>query len=277
MLRHAEDRDKPALLDYLQREPEFNLFIIGDILNFGLHSDVVDVFFQERQGAREAVLLRYRNCLVLYTYDLRINLSPAVERMNAYLEDGGKWLVSGKKDIIDRVEPHLAGSLSRKHDQFFCVCRELRSQVPLVQLPLVQIAEARDAQDLSRLLGGITELGGAETNREHLKEEIEQGKTVVAVIREPASGELVSAASCVAETNSAAMIIGVATRADRRGRGYATACVCRLVSDLRQKGKSACLIFHNPAAGAIYHRLGFRDIGMWKMLEFGKQHSGKKR
>jgi len=270
MLRHAEDKDRPTLLAYLEREPEFNLFILGDIASFGLRSDVVDVFIQEKEGAGEAVLLRYRNCLIPYTHDLGVVLSPVVTRMNLYLGKGEKWFVSGKKDIIDLVKPRLAGTLSREHDQFFSVCRELRLEVPLVQLPLVQMARGKDAGDISKLLNAITEFGDSGANPEHLKEEIDAGKRAVAMVRESATGELVSVASCVAETDSSAMIIGVATRPDRRGKGYATACVYRLVYDLQRKGKSTCLFFHNPAAGAIYHRLGFKDIGMWEILEFGK-------
>jgi hypothetical protein len=270
MFRHAEDKDRAALLAYLGREPEFNLFILGDIASFGLRSDVVDVFVQEKEGACEAVLLRYRNNMVAYAHDLGVDLSRVVKRMNSYLGEGEKWFVSGKKDTIDLVKPRLAGTLSREHDQFFSVCRELRSEVPLLQLPLVQMAKAEDAPDISNLRGAITEFGGPGENPEHLREEIKAGKRAVAMVREPATGELVSVASCVAETDSAAMIIGVATRPDRRGRGYATACVYRLVNDLRRKGKSACLFFHNPAAGTIYHRLGFKDIGMWEILEFGK-------
>jgi uncharacterized protein len=270
MLRHAEDKDRPALFAYLEREPEFNLFILGDIASFGLRSDIIDVFVQEKKGNCEAVLLRYRNCMVPYTRDLDVDLSPVVERMNMYLGQGGEWPVSGKKDIVDLVKPRLAGTVSREHDEFFSVCRELRSEVPLVQLPLVQMAKADDAPDISNLLGAIAEFGGSGENPLHLREEIQAGKRAVTMVREPATGELVSVASRVAETDSSAMIIGVATKPGCRGKGYATACVYRLVNDLRQKGKSACLFFRNPAAGAIYHRLGFKDIGMWEILEFGK-------
>ena len=42
----------------------------------------------------------------------------------------------------------------------------------------------------------------------------------------------------------------------------------RLVVDLEARGKSSVLFFDNPAAGSIYHRLGFRDIGHWRMLTF---------
>jgi hypothetical protein len=64
------------------------------------------------------------------------------------------------------------------------------------------------------------------------------------------------------------MLIGVCTEERHRRKGYASACVYYLVSSLERRGKSACLFFRNPAAGAIYHRLGFKDIGMWTMLRF---------
>ena len=129
-LRHAEEADKQALLDYLRPEPEFNLFIVGDILNFGLRSPIVDVFIQEGSDGCEAALLRYRWSLLLYTRDPSLDLAPSVQEMNAYLRKGGDWVVSGKKPVMDAVQPRLAIAPTRQHDHYFCVCRRLSGDPP---------------------------------------------------------------------------------------------------------------------------------------------------
>ena len=268
MFRHAEETDRASLLEYLRREPEFNLFIIGDILNFGLRSEVIDVFVQESRGVYDAALLRYTNSLIPYTHSLGVDLSPCIRRINKYVEGGAQWVLSGKKDIIESIEPRLARRPESEKDLFFCVCRELRSEMPLIQLPSVRMATGADAHEIVDLLCAIAEFSGAPGDPQRVAQEIEQGKTVKAMIRHPASGRLICVASCVAESDASAMIVGVATRQGHRNRGYATACVYRLVCDLQKNGKSACLFFNNPAAGTIYHRLGFKGIGMWKMLNF---------
>ena len=268
MFRHAENADMERLLGYLQREPEFNLFIIGDIMNRGLGSDVIDVFVGERGRAIECVLLRYRTSLIPYAHDLTADLSECEQKLSHYLRQGGDWTVSGRSEIVARIQSLLAVHPASERDLFFCVCRRLRAEVHLTQLPLVWIAGPADAREVLNLLGSIAEFEGPRLSEDEFREETEGGTRVTALIRDPLSGEVVSAASSVAESDASAMILGVATRPDHRNKGYASACVYRLVKDLERKGKSACLFFNNPAAGNIYHRLGFMDIGMWRILRF---------
>ncbi len=264
MLRQAEERDRAALLDWLRREPEFNLFIIGDILTYGMRSEEIEVFIESRRGLIEAVLLRFRENFIPAARDDSADLAAIAGRINTALAAAGRRFVSGKREVVERVQPLLQRRPSTVHDQFFSVCRELKAEVPLGALPLVRAAGGADADGIAALWDDTF----GKQERLRLRDDIERGVTRAALVRAPESGEIASAAAAVAESDSAAMIIGVATHPDHRRKGYATACVYRLVEDLRAKGKSACLFFHNPAAGTIYHRLGFTDIGMWKMLKF---------
>lgn len=268
-MRRAVEGDRARLLDYLRREPEVNLFIAGDIVNFGFNSPAVDYYIQESDGAISAVLTRYRTNLIPYTRDLSGDLGPITAVMNACLRPVGGWMVSGKKQIIDRIQPLLSLPPRNASDMFLCVCRQVQPRVPLDRLPLVVRASASDAADIYALIQSLQEFAGGGLSVEILAEEIAAGKTRVAIIRDAESGMLVSCASAVAETDAAAMVVLVGTDARHRRKGYASACVYYLVHDLERRGKSACLFFHNPEAGAIYHRLGFVNIGMWKMLKFG--------
>jgi N-acetylglutamate synthase-like GNAT family acetyltransferase len=81
-----------------------------------------------------------------------------------------------------------------------------------------------------------------------------------------AGGKIVSAALTTTETSSAAMIGGVFTPAPWRKRGYASAALTRLCAELLAQGKQPCLFYDNPAAGVIYRRLGFEDIGPWNLV-----------
>ena len=44
----------------------------------------------------------------------------------------------------------------------------------------------------------------------------------------------------------------------------------KLCADLLSEGKTVCLFYHNPKAGAIYKRLGFADIGMWMLIRYNE-------
>ena len=268
-MRRAVEGDRTRLLEYLRCEPEVNLFIAGDIANFGFNSPAVDYYIQESDGSISAVLTRFRTNLLPYTRDLSGDLGPIAEAMNARLRPVGGWMVSGKKQILDRIQPLLSLPPRDARDMFLCACRKVQPGVPPDRLPMVVRASASDAAEIYALIQSLREFAGGGMSVETLAEEIASGKTRVAIIRDAESGMLVSCASAVAETDMAAMVILVGTDVRHRRKGYASACVYYLVHDLERRGKSACLFFHNPEAGAIYHRLGFVNIGMWKMLKFG--------
>ncbi len=65
-LRH-EDRD--WLMTYLQRDPAYNLFLIGDIENFGFNEPFQDLMAYRRAHSDrvDSVLLRYHQNFIVYS------------------------------------------------------------------------------------------------------------------------------------------------------------------------------------------------------------------
>lgn len=99
-----------------------------------------------------------------------------------------------------------------------------------------------------------------------LEKEIASGSAVIKVIKNQ-QGELVSGGKIAVESQSSGMIIGIATLESARGNGYGSAVVTSLVEHCHNQKKSACLFFTNPAAGSIYHRLGFVDLDRWVLMQ----------
>jgi predicted GNAT family acetyltransferase len=98
---------------------------------------------------------------------------------------------------------------------------------------------------------------------ESLHRKLDEGRRIVVT---EDGGRIVSAALTTVETSSAAMIGGVFTPEPLRNRGYASAAMTQLCVELIAAGKQPCLFYDNPAAGAIYRRLGFEDIGPWHLV-----------
>lgn len=70
-------------------------------------------------------------------------------------------------------------------------------------------------------------------------------------------GQVICQANSTAETAEAAILGGVATRADWRRQGLASAVMTALCGQLLSEGKKPCLFFENEEAGRIYSQLGF--------------------
>ena len=77
---------------------------------------------------------------------------------------------------------------------------------------------------------------------------------------------LVALAETTAENSVSAMVVGVATLPGWRGRGFARACVHAAAAHSFAAGRRyLCLFYDSPAAGRIYHALGFADVGRFGM------------
>ena len=115
--------------------------------------------------------------------------------------------------------------------------------------------------DVPVLLALYTDAGEMSRDEASVRRALKHGRIFVA----EEGGVLVSAALTNAETPEMAMIGGVFTPPDRRNRGYATACMDALCRELLCDGIQPCLFYDNPQAGSIYRRLGFREIGTWRL------------
>lgn len=79
-----------------------------------------------------------------------------------------------------------------------------------------------------------------------------------------AGKQMISSAMTVAETNDVALIGGVATLPDYRGRGAASKCVTELIKSLVQR--TILIAPRNEGAARLYKKLGFVPWGTWAEL-----------
>lgn len=80
-------------------------------------------------------------------------------------------------------------------------------------------------------------------------------------------GEAASAAYVHPLLADAGIIRAVYTPLGLRCRGYATALVEGISRALWERGVAPCLMYDDPAAGRIYHRLGYVDFGQWQAVQ----------
>ena len=80
---------------------------------------------------------------------------------------------------------------------------------------------------------------------------------------------LTACALTVAETETAAVISGVACRADCRGKGFGKTVVSAMLSDLQHERKTPHVIALNDNAIGFYKRLGFHEANriVWLTIE----------
>ena len=84
-------------------------------------------------------------------------------------------------------------------------------------------------------------------------------------------GEIIHHAATYAELDNLAVISGVITREDFRGKGVGTLAVRKLCHDLLEEGKKPCLFYYTKQAEMFYKKIGFEEGTGWAKLVLRKE------
>lgn len=261
MIRKLTEQDREQVLKYLYQEPALNIFTIGDIENFGFDVDYQDVYADIIDGQYDSVLLRYRKNILYYCHETRID-----KDWITLIKELDFEFISGRKSLTDLILPYFSDL--KEKPMYFCEADSFDPSFDIKDNKIIDIKTKDDIALMFDLLKSIEEFDSMKSeNKEKFIENklnaLKHSKSYM--IKE--DGLCVSTVSTVADTTTAAMVVAVATNPLYRGKGYASSLMKHLLKEyLINRKKSLCLFYDNPAAGKIYHRLGFVDKDMWVML-----------
>ncbi len=262
MIRKLTSEDKKMLMDFLNKEPEYNLYIIGDVNNFGFDGVYSSVYGEFRDSELYSVVSQNYLHLVYYASDTDFN-EDWLEILNRF----EFYFLSGKAELIRPIQRYFPDMWDDKLD--FAKSTTFTEEDG-VSYEFVRIMKTREeALMIYDMLSQIEELDtvGMKTREEFadylLRHSGENGTT--AYIME--DDQIVASASAVFESDLSAMIVGVGTDKNYRGRGYGKKVMHYLMNlYVNEKKKTLCLYYDDDRAKALYDKLGFVDVGDWIML-----------
>lgn len=263
MIRQLTEEDWQQTMAFVSDKPAENLFIIGDIEGYGFDSAIQKLWGDfDEAGEMRGVLLKFDQNYIPYAptdYDAK----GFAEIMN---NDEDFTYLSGIEEIVEKLSPFLQKTPKSPRVLYYAKC-ESAEKMPVIPGDLnVKRAVPDDAVRITDLMKSIPEFEGGNYNADHKRQSLEKGLARCYYIEE--NGQMVSSASSTAENSQSAMIVGVGTLPGHQKKGYASYCMSVICSELLAAGKMLCLFYDNPAAGNIYKRIGFEDIGKWCMWRF---------
>lgn len=262
MIRKLTIDDKAMLMAFLNKEPEYNLYIIGDVNNFGFDGAYTSVYGEFRDGELFSVLSQNYLHLVYYAKSKGFNKEwlDVMEKFEFYF-------LSGKAELIKEIHPYFPDMWDDKLD--FAKSTTFTEEEGLTYDYVRILTSREEALKVYDMLSKIEELDtvGMKTREEFadylLRHSGENGTT--AYIME--DDKVVASASAVFESDYSAMIVSVGTDKQYRGKGYGKKVMHYLMNlYVNEKKKTLCLYYDDPRAEALYQKLGFIDVGDWIML-----------
>lgn len=264
-MRTLHEQDREEILCYVGQEPEMNLFFIGDIESFGVENETVNIYLHEERDRWDFLILRFHQYYLLYSRYEDYNAQEAIEFFKGQRPD----CISGKTVLLEKIAPAFPQWTIQS--TYMSRCDRVEDSLSGSDELVIRRLEKEDVAEVIDLLSDIREFSRTYKKverEEHIRrmvEEMDQGGK--AAVGGFLGGRLIATASTSAENSESAMVVGVATAIDCRGKGYASAVVSALCRDCFERGKKyLCLFYDNPVAGRIYNRIGFQELGEYGML-----------
>jgi len=258
MIRRLGEGDRAATMALLAVAPQFNLYLLGNMVANGFERDFCEFYGDVADGRVRAVINRY------------------VTGWTVYGEAAADWaglgyVVDVHVVTADRLQDNPGGVASLLPYLRRYIATSILEE-PLMELPegglVAQPAPAgfvvRKAtmDDLSGLISLFTDAGDMSRSPAAVERPLRDRRVWLA----RKDGEVVAAALTNAETETLGMIGGVYTAPKWRGRGLSQAVCSAISEELISLGKQPTLYWQNEAAGHVYRKLGFRQIGIWRSV-----------
>lgn len=253
MITKLNAKHHKKLMEYLIREPEFNLFIIGDIERYGYDNYFLNIWADiNKKGDIQGVMLKYFEYIIFYA-DGKYNIegfAKLIRNMN-YSE------ISGKSDVIGQLAKSLnLNNVRRVHFSKLSNPKFLINNGENIKIKRIKFG---NINKIVRLYEIIDEFEN--TSCESIRNGLKTGRGYCVEM----DRQVVAMAKSTSENKTHAMIVGVGTHPNYRKKGLATKCTIKICSELLRENKIPCLFYDNEEAGKIYKRLGFKDIGYWSI------------
>ena len=258
MYRKAEKADVEKLLLYFEQDLKNCLYSYIDLKKIGIENPNLTVYFDEADGIRCSAL-KYYEGLQLFDADGKVDAEATAELIKGL----NSHIVSSTVDVIEKLYPLLKNTYEMEQGYV----TEMLSMPACEISEEVRPAEISEYDEISKLICSDEGVGGhyvPDELKEQLLTRLEEGMGRNYVLKR--GGEIIHHAATYAELDNLAVISGVVTREDWRGKGIGTMAIRKLCHDLLNEGKKPCLFYYTKQAEGFYKKIGFEEGTGWAKL-----------
>ncbi|CAN5658611.1 hypothetical protein BH10CHL1_BH10CHL1_30870 [soil metagenome] len=263
MIRLLRAEDRAAALALLSAAPHLTLYMWGNLETLGFARDFCEFWGDVTETAPGV-------------YRLRALLNRYMTGWSVYGETDADW--QGLGQVMDT---HSVGAIRLQDNpggiaSFLPYLRRYQSEQikveELMELPLANFRPVVPPADVTVRRGVMADLAVLTKFYAGAQDMARPQAAIVRPLQDTRlwlaekAGQIVATALTNAEIRQMAMIGGVFTAPVARGHGLSQAVCSALCTELFGEGKQPALYWANPAAGAVYRKLGFRPIGQWRSV-----------
>lgn len=259
MYQLATNQNTLELLSFFEQDLTHCLYSYIDLKKYGMDHKELQIYYYKEQDKLTAVATKYYNGLQLFHKQSSFPLTSTVALINQLKPT----IISSTLDVIDALSSNFTAEYDTEKG-FVSSLSKVRHQGPFT---LVQKASLEDMEEIAAFICSDEGLGGHYTIdalKEQLSSRYKENFGRNYMIRK--DGVIICHAATYAEIDNLAVISGVITHPDHRGKGYAYDLVSKLCMDLLLEGKQPHLFYYTKEAEGLYQRIGFETPSNWAKL-----------
>lgn len=261
MIRALAEADRLAAMALLELGRRHNLYMLGNLEKYGFNAPFCQFWGDfvgagDEAGALRGVLNRYMTGWSVFGV-AGADWAGLAAVMDAHPVAGER--LQDNPGGVESFLPYLTRYEAQRvsEEELMELAAEDFRPAPAVSGWNVRRA---DLADLDELAAFYADAGQMTRSRAGVEQPLRHTRVWVG------TGEagICTAALTNAEAGGLAMIGGVYTEPTQRGKGLGQAVCSALCAELIGEGVTPILYWDMPAAGAIYRKLGFRKVGVWR-------------
>ena len=259
----AKEQDVQKLLEYFEQDLKNCLYSYIDLKKFGITNPNLTVYFDEAESIC-CTALKYYEGLQLFDSEGKMDAESTAELIRTL----NSHIVSSTVDVIEKLYPLLKEHYEMEQGYV----TEMLSMPECEISKEVRPAELSEYDEIAKLICSDEGVGGhyvPEELKEQLLTRLDEGMGRNYILKR--DGEIIHHAATYAELDNLAVISGVITREDWRGKGVGTLAVRKLCDDLIKEGKKPCLFYYTKQAEGFYRKIGFEEGTGWAKLVLRKE------
>lgn len=262
MIVEIKEKDKKILTDYIGKDYGKCLYVYIDLCKYNLDNNENFFAWAQYNNNNEiiAVITEYYKGIQLYSKNVDFNQDEIAEFIHAK----NPSIVLGIKETIDKMKPYMPG-----------YTEELGTvgQIRELKYPAnkdAYSAPVEELEDIVKVVAADEAIGqpyGFDSLYTQYKERKEEnfGRNFVLRDREN-DNRIIGHAGTYAELSELAVVGGVITAPEYRGKGFSKETLAALCEELLSEGKDVFSFYYIPAATKMHTGVGFEKIGDWAKL-----------
>lgn len=252
--------NQEQIINYIGKDYGKCLYIFIDMLEYGLDSDFYKVWMQKDENDEIcAIVSKYYSGMQVYSK----NSTYDVEDVANLIKENNCELIFGAKETVSQLEPYFPdlkielGTVGGLKDI------KIEPAEKAYSAPVEELAEVVE------LIASDEAIGKPYGYDSLYKQYVERKETNFGrnwVIRSEETGNILCHAGTYAETKELAVIGGVMTAPEARGKGVSKPVLAAICNELKKENKDVFSFYYIPVAKAMHEGVGFETVCIWQKL-----------